>query len=53
MFYPVLAAFIEVTRFSVPLHRALQHQIINDVNPGVPPCALPDGSAAKLLILGA
>jgi len=35
------------------VHPALRHQVINDANPGVNPCALPDGlSPAKLLILG-
>lgn len=53
-FYPALATFIDLNRLDgdSPLHPALQHQIINDVNPGVPPCTLPDGSKAVLLILG-
>ena len=34
------------------MHPALFHQVLNDVNPDSPPYALPDGSAAKLLILG-
>lgn len=28
------------------------HQVLSDVNPGSHPCKLPDGSAAKLLVLG-
>jgi hypothetical protein len=35
------------------LHHAVQHQVVNeDINPTSPPTALPDGSFAKLLILG-
>ncbi|KAH8114454.1 hypothetical protein DFH11DRAFT_1704045 [Phellopilus nigrolimitatus] len=53
-FYPLLAALAELARSSpdVPLHPACVHQITNDVNPGAPPTRLPDGSAAKLLLLG-
>ncbi|KLO14993.1 hypothetical protein SCHPADRAFT_288401 [Schizopora paradoxa] len=54
-FYPILACLAESSHVfkEKPVHPALLHKVINDANPGVLPCELPDGlSPAKLLILG-
>lgn len=53
-FYPLLACLVDLAHLAsgIPIHPAYRHQIISDVNPGSHPCALPDGSAAKLVILG-
>lgn len=54
-FYPVLAYLAEAAHYDadIPTHPALTHQIVNDdPNPNMYPYELPDGSVAKVLILG-
>ena len=53
-FYPFLALLAEVghTHPDKPLHRALTRAIVNAPNPRQPTSKLPDGSAAKVVLLG-
>ncbi|TDL22197.1 hypothetical protein BD410DRAFT_898469 [Rickenella mellea] len=53
-FYPFLAALAEFHRLDKDrgVHIALTRRVLSDVNPGTNPCRLPDGSSAKVLILG-
>ena len=53
-FYPFLAALAEMDNMNSakPIHPALLHKVLNNVNPGTRPYELLDGSAAKLLVLG-
>ncbi|RDB14623.1 hypothetical protein Hypma_016376 [Hypsizygus marmoreus] len=53
-FYPFLALLAESHRLhpDKPLHPALTHAILNSPNPTTLPTAFPDGTSAKLVILG-
>ncbi|CAL1708046.1 unnamed protein product [Somion occarium] len=52
-FYPFLAWMYAYSHMTAtkPIHPALQHKIINDVNPYVTPTQLPDGWEAKLVMI--
>ncbi|KAJ6584016.1 hypothetical protein DFH09DRAFT_1144050 [Mycena vulgaris] len=53
-YYPFLAYMAEAAHLSPskPLHPAVSHAIVNSPNPGSAPAEFPDGSAAKLVMLG-
>ncbi|KAH7925594.1 hypothetical protein BV22DRAFT_1064670 [Leucogyrophana mollusca] len=54
MFYPVLAILVEQCHMhqEKPIHPALRHAIVNKPNPNAVPFSFPDGSSAKLVVLG-
>ncbi|KAJ3857750.1 hypothetical protein EV368DRAFT_77492 [Lentinula lateritia] len=53
-FHPILAVLAESNRLlpARPIHPAITRQIINSPNPYVPEMAFPDGTSAKLVVLG-
>ncbi|KAF8895645.1 hypothetical protein BD779DRAFT_1738223 [Infundibulicybe gibba] len=53
-FYPFLACMADSCHLHPenPVHPAVQHVIVNSPNPDIGATILPDGSAAKLIILG-
>ncbi|KAJ7464823.1 hypothetical protein B0H11DRAFT_1734080 [Mycena galericulata] len=54
-FYPFLACLADMSHMrqeDKPIHPAMTHSIVNSPNPGSHPARFPDGSAAKLVLLG-
>ncbi|KAH7905448.1 hypothetical protein BJ138DRAFT_1175188 [Hygrophoropsis aurantiaca] len=53
-FYPILAILVEQCHMHAekPMHSALLHTVVNKPNPNALPSLLPDGSSAKVVILG-
>ncbi|KAF9075609.1 hypothetical protein BDP27DRAFT_1315345 [Rhodocollybia butyracea] len=52
LFHPFLCVLAECNRLRVPSHPALQHKIMNNPRPYLAATTFPDGSSAKLIILG-